>query len=296
MRISIIGQGAWGSAVGRALMKNQHEVVYLDRAQDQWGDAGPGDFILLAIPCQNLRGRLSLLPPPKVPVFSLIKGIEIQSKKRVTEVVEEIWPEHITGAISGPSLASEVEAHAPTALVVASLNEDWSKRVQEALHQRMLRTYRSFDVIGVELGGALKNVYALAGGMCQGLGLGENGLAGLMTRSLAEMTRLGVSLGARSETLAGLSGMGDLILTAYSGESRNHKVGIALGKGRELGEILSHLKGTVEGVTTAKAVHELVCERGIKAPVVEQIYQVLYEGKSPADGYRDLMTRSVSEE
>ena len=282
--------------MGKALARNNHELAYLDRNQNDWQKGDPGDLVLLAIPCQVLRERLQKLKAPGVPVFSLIKGIEITSKLRVTEVVSEVWPGHITGAISGPSLASEVQAMSPTALVVASENEEWTKTVQLAIHQRMLRTYRSSDIIGVELGGALKNVYALAGGMCQGLGLGENGLAGLMTRSLGEMMRLAVSLGARPETLSGLSGMGDLILTAYSGESRNHKVGIALGKGRELQEILNHLNGTAEGVPTAKAVHELVSDRGIKAPVAEQIYQVLYEGKTPAAGFQDLMMREVSQE
>ncbi|MDZ4787994.1 MAG: NAD(P)H-dependent glycerol-3-phosphate dehydrogenase [Blastochloris sp.] len=296
MKISVIGKGAWGSAMGRALTRNGHEVIYLGRNEREWQSGGAGDFVLLAVPCQSIRSRLLELPPPGVAVFSLVKGIEIHSKKRVTEVVEEIWPGHVTGAISGPSLASEVEADSPTALVVASMDEVWSKLVQKAIHQRLLRTYRSSDVIGVELGGALKNVYALAGGMCQGLGLGENGLAGLMTRSLGEMMRLAVSLGAKAETLSGLSGMGDLILTAYSGESRNHKVGIALGKGRDLQEILRHLNGTAEGVPTAKAVHELVQERGIKAPVAEQIYQVLYKGKTPAEGFKALMMREVSEE
>jgi glycerol-3-phosphate dehydrogenase (NAD(P)+) len=296
MRISIIGQGAWGSAMGRALTNNGHQVLFIGREDVTWSENKPGDLVLLAIPCQSLRTRLERLPAPGVPVFSLIKGIEISTKMRVTEIVQSVWSGHVTGALSGPSLAVEVQAQAPTALVVGCEDEDWAKKVQGAIHQKLLRTYRTNDVIGVELGGALKNVYALAGGMCQGLGLGENGLAGLMTRCLAEMMRLAVSFGARQETLAGLSGMGDLILTAYSGESRNHRVGIALGKGQSLAAILDGLKGTAEGVPTAKAVHELVAQRNVKAPVAEQIYQVLYEGKSPAEGFHDLMMREASEE
>ncbi|NJK91283.1 MAG: hypothetical protein HC904_05300 [Blastochloris sp.] len=166
MKITIVGQGAWGSAMGKALERNGHEVEFLHRKDRAWPSGGPGDFVLLALPCQNLRERLLDLSRPEVPVFSLIKGIEISSRKRVSQVVEEMWPGQVFGVISGPSLASEVQAQSPTALVVASDDEEWLRRVQGAIHQPMLRTYRSRDVVGVELGGALKKCLRLGGEGC----------------------------------------------------------------------------------------------------------------------------------
>ncbi|MDX6766580.1 MAG: NAD(P)H-dependent glycerol-3-phosphate dehydrogenase [Candidatus Methylacidiphilales bacterium] len=296
MRVTIIGKGAWGSAFGKLLERNGHEVGFLEREHTSWPPAGPGDLVVLALPCQSLRARLGSLQHPGVPVISLIKGLEIATRLRVSQIVEQVWPGSPLASVSGPSFASEVQTGAPTAAVVASLDPALAARVQEMAHQTTFRLYRSNDLVGVELGGALKNVYALAGGMCEGLGIGENGLAGLMTRSLAEMVRVvGVS-GGRMETVFGLGGMGDLILTAYSGQSRNHQVGVALGRGRELGEILDHLGGTAEGVPTSKALYEIVTEHRIKAPIATEIYQVLYGGKRVAEGMRSLLTRSVDEE
>jgi len=296
MRITIIGKGSWGSAFGKVLQRNGHVVQFVERSDATWPEAGPGDLVFLAVPCQSLRERLVQLGTPGVPVVSLIKGLEIQTRQRVSEVVAEAWPGTAVAAVSGPSFASEVQVGAPTAAVVASADGALAQTVQQAAHQTTFRLYRSADLAGVELGGALKNVYALAGGICEGLDIGENGMAGLMTRCLAEMVRLGCACGAKKETLFGLSGMGDLILTAYSGQSRNHQVGVALGKGRELGEILEHLGGTAEGVPTARAVYGMVEASGIKAPVAREIYRVLYEGKSAAEGMRDLLTRTAEEE
>ncbi|MDD5261926.1 MAG: NAD(P)-dependent glycerol-3-phosphate dehydrogenase [Methylacidiphilales bacterium] len=296
MKISVVGAGAWGSAFGKILQRNSHEVRYVHRYDTAWPDGTAGDYVIMAIPCQSARERMKTLPAPQAPVFSLIKGIEVTTHLRVTEIIREVWKENRVGAISGPSLASEVQIQAPTAVVLACDDEELAKAMQQIVHQKMFRTYRSTDVVGVELGGALKNVYALAGGICYGLGLGENGLAGLMTRSLVEMVRIAALHGARMETLYGLSGMGDLFLTAYSGASRNHQVGEALGRGRELQEILSHMGGTAEGVPTTRAVFELVESEKIKAPVVRELYKVLYEGKTPAEGFQDLMVRRVDEE
>lgn len=296
MRVTIIGKGAWGSAFGKVLQRNGHVVQFVDRSMSGWPEAGPGEMIFLAVPCQTVRDRLRSLPAPGVPVVSLIKGLEIQTRLRVSQVVTDVWPGTAVAAVSGPSFASEVQVGAPTAAVAAAEDPELALCVQQSAHQTTFRLYRSNDLVGVELGGALKNVYALAGGICEGLGIGENGMAGLMTRCLAEMVRLACAHGAKKETLFGLSGMGDLILTAYSGQSRNHQVGVALGKGRELSEILDHLGGTAEGVPTARAVHDMVCHSGIKAPVAQEIYRVLYEGKSPAEGMRDLLTRAVDEE
>lgn len=296
MRITLIGKGAWGSAFAKVLQRNGHVVQFVGREDKDWPSAGPGDLLVLALPCQSLRQRLATLPAPQIPVVSLIKGLELGTHRRVSEVVREVWPGTPVAAVSGPSFASEVQVGDPTAAVVASDDESLARKVQEAAHQTTFRLYRSDDLAGVELGGALKNVYALAGGMCEGLGIGENGMAGLMTRCLAEMVRVACTCGAKKETLFGLSGMGDLILTAYSGQSRNHQVGVALGRGRELGEILEHLNGVAEGVPTTTAVYEIASSRGIKAPVAVEIYRVLTQGKSAAEGMRDLLTRSVEAE
>ncbi|MEM6823308.1 MAG: NAD(P)-dependent glycerol-3-phosphate dehydrogenase, partial [Verrucomicrobiota bacterium] len=186
----MIGKGAWGSAIASLLGRNEHEVAFLQRDDKTWPNEDPGEMVFLAIPCQNLRQRLESLPDPKLPVVSLIKGIEIDRFLRVTEIIRSVWSNAAVATISGPSFASEVIENAPTAAVVASDDEALAIRIQDAVHQKLFRLYRSTDLVGVELGGALKNVYALAGGMCSGLGIGENGMAALMTRSLAEMSRI----------------------------------------------------------------------------------------------------------
>jgi glycerol-3-phosphate dehydrogenase (NAD(P)+) len=296
MHVTILGEGSWGSAMGRLLRHNGHTVEFLHRQDEAWPGGRAGDLVFLALPCQSVRGKLRQLPVPGVPVVSLIKGLEVGTGLRVSEVVNEIWPGTACACISGPSLAAEVQAGAPTAAVVAAREEALAELIQTAVHQKLFRLYRSTDLKGVELGGALKNVYALAGGICAGLSVGENGMAGLMTRSLAEMVRIAVNAGARVETLYGLSGMGDLILTAYSGASRNHQVGEALGRGRELEEILKHLAGTAEGVPTTLAVCDFVNRHRIKAPVVQEIYHVLYEHKSIREAFDDLLLREVGGE
>jgi len=296
MRVTIIGKGAWGSAFGKLLTRNGHVVQFVERQDSAWPSTGPGEWVVLALPCQSLRARLAALPPPGVPVISLIKGLEKQTHLRVSEIVQQIWSGSVVAAVSGPSFASEVQVGAPTAAVVACEDPALAQGIQDAVHQTTFRLYRSKDLPGVELAGALKNVYALAGGMCEGLGIGENGMAGLMTRCLAEMMRVVCVCGGKKETVFGLAGMGDLILTSYSGQSRNHQVGVALGKGRELGEILEHLGGTAEGVPTAQAVHEIAQYHQLKTPVADEIYRVLYENKSVAEGMRSLLTRAVEEE
>jgi glycerol-3-phosphate dehydrogenase (NAD(P)+) len=294
--ITIIGAGAWGSAFGKALRLNGHDVRFLDLGDTAWPADGHGDCVILAVPCQAVRQVLELYPSPSAPVFSLIKGLELSTHKLVSEIIREVWRKDDVGAVSGPSLASEVQAGVPTVVVVAAASEPLAVAMQQVVHGKVFRAYRSTDLVGVELGGALKNVYALAGGICQGLRLGENTMAALMTRALAEMTRIAAVQGARVETIYGLSGMGDLLLTAYSPDSRNHQVGEALGRGRELSEILSHLAGTAEGVPTVKALHELVQEKKINAPIVSELYQILYRGKSPAKGLHALMERKAEVE
>ncbi|MEO0454422.1 MAG: NAD(P)H-dependent glycerol-3-phosphate dehydrogenase [Verrucomicrobiota bacterium] len=293
MKISIIGRGAWGSAMASVIERNGHELAVLGREESDWKDSEAGEAVFIAIPTQALRERLKQLPDPHVPVVSLMKGIEMGSFRRVSQILKEEWPNSAVAAISGPTFASEVKQSAPTAAVVAAETEEVSEMIQHAVHQKYFRLYRSSDLKGVELGGALKNVYAIAAGMCEGLRAGENGMAALMTRSLAEMVRIAGQLGANPETIFGLSGMGDLMLTAYSGQSRNHQAGVALARGKSLKDTLEQIEGTVEGVPTTSAVHSLVQNKNIKAPVIEQLYQVLYEDKSPQEGLEALVVREV---
>jgi glycerol-3-phosphate dehydrogenase (NAD(P)+) len=296
MKTAMIGNGAWGRAMARVLARNGHEVRFITREQAAWPVDYEPDYIFLALPCQVIRERLSALRLPTRPVISLTKGIEVDTGLRVSEIVVQVAPGCPTAVVSGPSLAIEVERESPTAVVAAAASEDLAREVQELLHQKMFRVYRSTDLPGVELGGALKNVYAIAGGICEGLRMGENGLAGLTTRSLAEMVRLACTLGAKKETLFGLSGMGDLVLTSYSGHSRNHRVGELVAVGRTLDDVLSHLGGVAEGVPTAKALSKVAAERGIRAPVIHEVYRVLYEGKPPLAAFHDLMIRQADEE
>jgi len=298
MKITMIGKGAWGSAVGRVLERNQHQVQYMERKDQAWINEDHGQMIFLAVPCQVLRQRLSSLnpPDPEVPVVSLIKGIEVENLDRVSRIVNGVWPDSPFATISGPSFAHEVSMNMPTVAVVAAESVELAEQIQSVVHEKTFRLYTSQDLTGVELGGALKNVYAIAGGMCQGLGMGDNAMAGLMTRSLAEMSRIAISLGAKQETLFGLSGIGDLMLTSFSGASRNYQVGEALGKGGELSQIMQNLGGTAEGVPTARAIHQWVVEKEIRAPIISEVYAALYENKSPRRSVEDLLLREAGKE
>ncbi len=298
MKMTMIGAGAWGNAVGTVLERNQHELTYLHRADRAWGEGAAAQMVFLAIPCQSLRERLIELgaPDPAVPVVSLIKGIEVNHFSRVSEIVKSVWPQSPVATISGPSFAHEVLMGAPTTAVIAAESMELAQGIQSVVHEKLFRLYTSQDLIGVELGGALKNVYAIAGGMCQGLGMGDNAMAGLMTRSLAEMSRIAISLGGRQETLFGLSGIGDLMLTSFSGASRNHQVGEALGRGGDIGTIMKNMKGTAEGVPTTKAVYDWVQKNQLRAPIIQEVYAVLYEKKSPRKSVEDLLIREAGEE
>jgi glycerol-3-phosphate dehydrogenase (NAD(P)+) len=298
MNCTIVGKGAWGEAFGLILQRRGHAVHWLERQGTDWPAAGGGDLIFLALPCQVLRARLKALPAPAaVPVVSLSKGIEIATHARVSQIVKDVWPHCVPGVVSGPSFAAEVVAGKPTTVVAAAEQEEAARFIQEAVHQQLFRVYRSTDLTGVELGGALKNIYALAGGMCQGMEMGQNAMAGLLTRCLAEMVRIGLALGAgQKETLYGLSGLGDLVLTSYGGLSRNYQVGYRLGQGEDLRHILDHLQGTAEGVSTVKAVHAWVTENNLKAPVAVQLYRVLFENVPLQEAFAHLTLRQAEGE
>jgi glycerol-3-phosphate dehydrogenase (NAD(P)+) len=253
-------------------------------------------MIFLAVPSQSVRTCLQALGPQTAPTVSLSKGIEIETGKRISEIVKEIWPKAPVAAVSGPSLAGEVVRGVPTAVVAAAEEESLAREVQTVLHGPTFRVYRADDLAGVEWGGSLKNVYAMAAGMCAGLGLGENSLAGLLTRSLREMVRVAVELGAKEETLYGLSGVGDLMLTSYSRASRNRRVGERIGAGDKLEKALASVEGVCEGVPTTQALHGLMAKRRVEAPVADQLFAVLFEGKSPKAALQALMERDPKAE
>lgn len=292
----MVGSGAWGSAFAHVLERNGHEVAFVRRGDRDWPKNHAPELVFLAVPCQALRERMQTLPRPECPIVSLIKGIEISTGKRVSQIVNEVWSGLSVGVLSGPTLAAEIEKGLPAAAVAAAQSDDLGRLIQTAVHQKHFRVYRSVDLAGVELGGALKNIYAIAGGICSGLHAGENGTAGLMTRSLTEMVRIAVHLESQKETLFGLSGMGDLMLTAYSGLSRNHMLGELLGKGESLQEALASLPGVAEGASTIKAAQEVTHAYKIKAPILDQLHAVLYGGKSVSQAVHDLLTREVEEE
>ena len=294
MKVVVLGKGAWGGAVGELIRARGHEVAWVE--QDNVRMPGPAEMIFLAVPTQSVRECLKSLGPQSVPVVSLSKGVEIETGKRISEIVNEIWPKAPVAAVSGPSLASELAQKVPTAVVAAAEKESLAEQVQKILHGPTFRVYRTNDLAGVEWGGSLKNVYALAAGMCAGLGLGENSLAGLLTRSLREMVRVAVKLGAKEETLYGLSGVGDLMLTSYSRASRNRRVGERIGAGDKLEKALASVEGVCEGVPTTKALHGVEAKRNVEAPVADQLYAVLFEGKSPKAALQALMERDPKSE
>ena len=232
---------------------------------------------------------------------SCTKGLEDETLMRMTEVIADVLRERKftprIGALSGPSFAKEVARGDPTAVTVASTDRDLAREVQQAFNDSRFRVYTNDDVIGVELGGALKNIIAIAAGVCAGLGLGHNSVAALITRGLAEMARLAVACGGRLDTMAGLAGLGDLVLTCTGDLSRNRSVGVELGKGHKLPDIIAEMRGTVaEGVFTTRVAVALARKKGVEMPITEQMYAILEDGKAPQQAIEELMTRATKRE
>lgn len=324
-RIAILGAGAWGTALAVSLARRGgHEltlwahspahskeladtgenlrylpgfVVPIDvRVTSHLLDAIDGaETVLCVTPSQALRSVMeqiaSRLTPDQV-LLSASKGIEEKTFFRMSQIMTEYAPTNPIGTLGGPSFAQEVAAGMPTAITIATDDSLTGKRLQDDFTSPSLRVYRNEDVIGTELGGALKNVIALAAGVVTGLELGNNAAAALITRGTVEMTRLAMACGGRRETLSGLSGIGDLVLTCTGGLSRNRTVGVELGRGRKLPEILESLNGKVaEGVRTTTAALGLAARYGAEMPITEQVAEILHRDKSPRDAIRDLMTR-----
>jgi glycerol-3-phosphate dehydrogenase (NAD(P)+) len=331
MRVAVIGAGGWGTALSIVAARAGCEVrlwargaeaaaaieetrvnrAYLDghiipegvRATADAREALRGaGLVVLAAPSHATRGILESLRDalePDAVLVSATKGVEVESGKRISEVVSEVvGPEAATRfvCLSGPSFAQEVAAGLPTAVVAASRDEELARAVQRAFGVQNFRVYTNPDVIGAELGGATKNVMAVAAGMVAGLGLGANSVAALVTRGLAEMTRLALAEGARHETLMGLAGLGDLVLTCTGGLSRNRRVGEELGRGRALEDVLAGMREVAEGVRTTRAVRLLAARRGVEMPITEEVHAVLYEGKPARAAVESLMSRPLKEE
>jgi glycerol-3-phosphate dehydrogenase (NAD(P)+) len=258
------------------------------------------DVVILAVPSKYLRGVLdrirSDLPAAAVTV-SVVKGIEAKTLMRPSEIVCEVLGPRRLAILSGPCLAREVANQLPATVVVASADAEAAVTARRACATAWFRMYTSDDPVGVELGGALKNIIAIAAGICDGLELGSNAKAALVTRGLVEITRLGVALGAKRETFAGLAGMGDLVTTCISGLSRNHHVGQELGRGRSLADILKKMgRMEAEGIETTRSAAALAARHGVEMPITQEVFAVLFEGKAPPDGLADLMSRRPKNE
>jgi len=258
------------------------------------------EVIIVALPSQVVRGvveRLSTMIIPGVVIISAVKGLEISTMKRISEVIGESIPQKIQiGVISGPSHAEEVSRKIPTAVVSSGQDEKTAKFIQELFLTPNLRVYTNTDLVGVELGGALKNIMAIAAGISDGLGLGDNTKAALITRGLVEIIKIGRVLGAKEATFLGLSGLGDLVVTCTSKYSRNRYLGEMIGKGSSLQEVLDSMTMVAEGVPTTKAAKELAKKVNIELPITNEVYKVLFEGKDPKQAVSDLMMRSAKAE
>jgi glycerol-3-phosphate dehydrogenase (NAD(P)+) len=331
-RLAVVGAGSWGTALAIALAprfdsvhlwaRNRERAAEIARLRENRrylpgtllpshvevsGDLrlaiAEADIVLIVVPCPYMRGVLHGMRPHlsvHARVVSGSKGIEAATLYRMSQVASEVLgrpssPPPIA-VLSGPTFAKEVAAGEPAAVVIASEDTSAAEGIQGAFSTPRLRLYVSRDVIGVELGAALKNVIAIGAGICRGLGLGSNSAAALVTRGLAEITRLAVTMGGNARTLSGLAGLGDLVLTATGDLSRNRFVGIQLGEGRQLDQILAEMSMVAEGVETCRAAHQLGIEKEVNLPIVNKMYEVLYESKHPRQALGELMERPLTSE
>jgi len=328
-RITFLGCGSWGGALGKLLSEKGANVTMWHRNSDIVEDLTINrnhylipelifpsnvnftndissaiklsEIIVLALPSQSIRDVITKNRSSfnnNHLIVNISKGIEIDTLMTISDVIDDVLDGHHKGVVtlSGPSHAEEVIRGHPTALVAASRNVSSAERIQNLFATERLRTYLNRDIKGVELGGSMKNVIAIAAGICDGIGYGDNSKAALMTRSMAEITRLGKAMGAKGKTFRGLSGYGDLIVTCLSKHSRNRQLGQLIGEGLALEDITSDMNMIAEGVYTAKSVHQLLVKHNVEMPIHEAIYQVLFEKKDPKNSVVELMSRRLSEE
>jgi glycerol-3-phosphate dehydrogenase (NAD(P)+) len=324
MRITVLGAGAWGTALAKILQENGNNVTLWDKDDELLqhvqrgknekylpGVALPSDWktqtdfksaiggaecVVLAIPSQAFREVTARLKGHPGIFVSVTKGIEFETGDTMSRILREQAPADRVVALSGPSFAREVALGIPTTIVCACESDGTAKTVQGLFHRPEFRIYRSTDILGVEYGGALKNVIAVGAGVGDGLGYGDNTKAGLISRALSEMKRLGVACGAKPETFNGLSGLGDLMLTCFSKQCRNRDLGERLGRGETIEAIQASHPKLAEGYPTARSAHRLAKEKKVATPIIDEVHAMLYEGKNPKLAVRDLISRAFKAE
>ena len=327
-KVCVLGTGSWGSALGLTLAKKGYEVSMWTLSEEQADkinktkeniDYLPGvlfpnnmtvttniqesvvnsEVIVLAVPSQAIRSVCNQIKPfikDEQIIVDVAKGLEKGSGLRLSEVVEQELPNNPYVTLSGPSHAEEVARDIPTTVVVASTDLDIAQKVQDIFMSPKFRVYTNPDIVGVELGGALKNIVAFGAGICDGLGLGDNSKAALMTRGIREISRLGVAMGADASTFSGLSGIGDLIVTCTSMHSRNRRAGILIGQGKSLEETLAEVKMVVEGITATEVAYEVSKKLNVDMPITNAIYSILHSNLNPNEVVIDLMMRNKTHE
>ncbi len=328
MRVAVIGAGSWGTTVACLATESSDVVLWARRPElaealrtgrnpdylpdfelpsfeatsDLEQALAGAEVIVLGVPSHGLRAVLQDAAPfiaDDRPILSLIKGIERSTHMRMTEVVADVLPDHdrrVVGVLSGPNLAKEIMARQPAATVVAVRDAAWLVQLQHLFITPWFRVYTNNDVVGCETAGATKNVMALAAGAAHGLGFGMNTVSTMMTRALAEIVRLGVALGGNPLTFGGLAGVGDLVATCMSTQSRNHTVGFRLGRGEQLDDIIAEMQMVAEGVKTTEGIIALAVKHDVDMPIAREVGAVLYDGKSPEDALLTLMTREAKSE
>ena len=322
IRVAVVGAGSWGTTVAALASRNTPTVLWARRAEladeiardhrnseylagfdlppeleatSSLDEAVSGaDVLVMGVPSHGMRDTLRQLAAhvrPWVPVLSLAKGLEVGTHLRMTQVIAEELPGHPVGVLTGPNLAQEILAGHAAATVVAFSDDHIANELQRIFSGEVFRVYTNPDVVGCEVGGALKNVVAIASGMADGLGTGDNTRAAVITRGLAELSRLGLAMGGELMTFAGLAGMGDLIATCISRQSRNRYVGEQLGKGRPIDEVVAEMKMVAEGIKTSKVATELAGKYGVEMPIAQEVHAVVHEGLPAAEAYRGLLRR-----
>lgn len=322
IKAAVIGAGSWGTTVANLLVQNVPTILWareaglaeqistthrnerylpgftldtrLEATADLEEAVCSADLLVMGVPSHGFRDTLEAVRPcirAWVPVVSLAKGLEQGTNKRMTEIIQEVLPGHPYGVLTGPNLAKEILAGHAAASVLAMSDTTIATRLQDVFATEPFRVYTNDDVIGCELGGALKNVMAIASGMADGLGTGDNTRAAVITRGLAELTRLGMAMGGKPMTFAGLAGMGDLLATCISPQSRNRHVGEQLGRGRRIEEIIEEMHMVAEGVKTAPVVMELAERYEVEMPIAEQVFNVVHRGRPAEEAYRGLLRR-----
>jgi glycerol-3-phosphate dehydrogenase (NAD(P)+) len=328
-RISILGAGGWGTALAILTASKGHEVSLWARTQagadelrstrvnqrhlpgviipsevqitDQLDPTGEADYLFWTMPSTALtttaeRVSRSIILRQSAVFISCVKGLAHERLLRMSQILAAVFPQRPVAVLSGPNHAEEVARSIPSATVIGSSSESVAAHLQQILSTNAFRVYSSTDIAGIELGGALKNIFALAAGICDGLGLGDNSKAALVTRSLAELTRLGTALGGKRETFHGLSGMGDLVVTCFSRHSRNRRVGERLARGESLSRIIESMGTTAEGVPTTQSAWELAAQTKVETPIIQVIYSILYEKLRPAEAVNHLLSRDLKAE